>query len=75
MIITYVAYAGAVLANWRPWANNFEAPLSRKPPKHASVSYCPHDHIQLYLKRTYKELGYTTKVKLVMLLAMLALFC
>ena len=26
-----------------------------------------HDHI--YLKRTYKELGYTTKVELVMLLA------
>ena len=30
----------------------------------ASVSYCPHDHIQLYLKQTYKELGYTTEVEL-----------
>ena len=28
-----------------------------------------------YLKLTYKELGYTTKVELVMLLARLALFC
>ena len=28
------------------------------------MSYCPHDHIQLYLKQTYKELGYTTKVEL-----------
>ena len=30
----------------------------------ASMSYCPHDRIQLYLKGTYKELGYTTKVEL-----------
>ena len=30
--------------------------------------------IRLYLKRTYKELGYTTEVELVML-AMLALAC